>query len=123
MTVEIITLLLRLAIVIVTCIIAPAVKHWIEAKTDTAKMDEIRKVAETAVYAAEQIYNTAEKADPDGEIRRKYVYKAVSWAAQQAGICLNDREIDTIIQAAVQEINLLKHGGLVLGEMEETNES
>lgn len=116
MTVEIITLLLRLAIVIVTCIIAPAVKHWIEAKTDSTKMDEIRKTAETAVYAAEQLYNTAKKADPDGEIRRKHVYKAVSWAAHQAGICLTDDEIDTIIQAAVQEINLLKHGGGTLNE-------
>ena len=113
MTTETITLILRLAIVVMAGIIVPTIKHWIETRTENAQMDGIRQAAETAVYAAEQIYNTAEKSDPDGEMRRKYAHEAVSWAAKRAGICLTDSDIDAIIQAAVQELNLMKHGGLL----------
>ena len=58
MNVEIITLILRLVIVIVSCVIAPTVKHWLETATDNAKMESIREAAWSAVYAAEQLYNT-----------------------------------------------------------------
>lgn len=118
MNVEIITLILRLVIVIVSCVIAPTVKHWLETSTDNAKMESIREAAWSAVYAAEQLYNTMERADPSGEIRRKYAARAVSIAAARAGIALTDSDIDNIVQAAVQELNLVKHGGLVLPEVE-----
>ena len=113
MKLEIITLLLRLAIVVVTCVIAPTVKHWLETSTENAKMESIREAAWSAVYAAEQLYNTMEHADPSGEIRRKYAAGAVSIAATKAGIVLTDGDIDNIVQAAVQELNLVKHGGLL----------
>ena len=122
MNVEIITLILRLVIVIVSCVIAPTVKHWLETATDNAKMESIREAAWSAVYAAEQLYNTMEHADPSGEIRRKYAARAVSIAAARAGIALTDSDIDNIIQAAVQELNLVKHGGL-LPKLEGVNES
>ena len=122
MKLEIITLLLRLAIVVITCVIAPTVKHWLETSTENAKMESIREAAWSAVYAAEQLYNTMEHADPSGEIRRKYAARAVSIAAARAGIALTDSDIDSIIQAAVQELNLVKHGGL-LPKLEGVNES
>ena len=122
MKLEIITLLLRLAIVVITCVIAPTVKHWLETSTENAKMESIREAAWSAVYAAEQLYNTMEHADPSGEIRRKYAARAVSIAAARAGIALTDSEIDNIVQAAVQELNLVKHGGL-LPKLEGVNES
>ena len=117
MNVEIITLILRLVIVIVS------VKHWLETATDNAKMESIREAAWSAVYAAEQLYNTMEHADPSGEIRRKYAARAVSIAAARAGIALTDSDIDNIVQAAVQELNLVKHGGLLPkleGELDES---
>lgn len=113
MKLEIITLLLRLAIVAVTCVIAPTIKHWLETSTNNAKMESIRQAAWSAVYAAEQFYNTAKKADPTGEIRRKYAARAVNAAAMKVGIVLTDGEVDEIVQAAVQELNLIKHGGLL----------
>ena len=113
MKLEIITLLLRLAIVVITCVIAPTVKHWLETSTENAKMESIREAAWSAVYAAEQLYNTMKHADPSGEIRRKYAAEAVSIAATKAGIVLTDEDIDNIVQAAVQELNLVKHGGLL----------
>lgn len=122
MKLEIITLLLRLAIVVITCVIAPTVKHWLETSTENAKMESIREAAWSAVYAAEQLYNTMEHADPSGEIRRKYAARAVSMAAARAGIALTDSDIDNIVQAAVQELNLVKHGGL-LPKLEGVNES
>ena len=122
MKLEIITLLLRLAIVVITCVIAPTVKHWLETSTENAKMESIREAAWSAVYAAEQLYNTMERTDPSGEIRRKYAARAVSIAAARAGIALTDSDIDNIIQAAVQELNLVKHGGL-LPKLEGVNES
>ena len=122
MKLEIITLLLRLAIVVITCVIAPTVKHWLETSTENAKMESVREAAWSAVYAAEQLYNTMEHADPSGEIRRKYAARAVSMAAARAGIALTDSDIDNIVQAAVQELNLVKHGGL-LPKLEGVNES
>ena len=113
MKLEIITLLLRLAIVVITCVIAPTVKHWLETSTENTKMESIREAAWSAVYAAEQLYNTMKHADPSGEIRRKYAARAVSIAAAKVGIVLTDDEIDNIVQAAVQELNLVKHGGLL----------
>ena len=123
MKLEIITLLLRLAIVVITCVIAPTVKHWLETSTENAKMESIREAAWSAVYAAEQLYNTVERADPSGEIRRKYAARAVSMAAARAGIALTDSDIDNIVQAAVQELNLVKHGGLLPKLEGELNES
>ena len=123
MKLEIITLLLRLAIVVITCVIAPTVKHWMETSTENAKMESIREAAWSAVYAAEQLYNTMERADPSGEIRRKYAARAVSIAAARAGIALTDSDIDNIVQAAVQELNLVKHGGLLPKLEGEMNES
>ena len=123
MKLEIITLLLRLAIVVITCVIAPTVKHWLETSTENAKMESIREAAWSAVYAAEQLYNTMEHADPSGEIRRKYAARAVSIAAARAGIALTDSDIDNIVQAAVQELNLVKNGGLLPKLECEFNES
>ena len=123
MKLEIITLILRLAIVVITCVIAPTVKHWLETSTENAKMESVREAAWSAVYAAEQLYNTMEHADPSGEIRRKYAARAVSIAATKAGIVLTDSDIDNIVQAAVQELNLVKHGGLLPKLEGELNES
>ena len=123
MKLEIITLLLRLAIVVITCVIAPTVKHWLETSTENTKMESIREAAWSAVYAAEQLYNTVKHADPSGEIRRKYAARAVSIAAAKVGIVLTDDDIDNIVQAAVQELNLVKHGGLLPKLEGELNES
>ena len=123
MKLEIITLLLRLAIVVITCVIAPTVKHWLETSTENTKMESIREAAWSAVYAAEQLYNTMKHADPSGEIRRKYAARAVSIAAAKVGIVLTDDDIDNIGQAAVQELNLVKHSGLLPKLEGELNES
>ena len=106
MKVEIITLIIRLAIAIMTGICIPAFKHWLDVKAENEKFAQIRQTAETAVYAAEQLLK---KTDPDGEERRKYAHRLIAMAAMRLGVALTDNEIDSMIQAAVRELNFYTH--------------
>jgi len=114
MKIEIITLVIRLAIAVMTGICIPAFRTWLKAKTENEKYEQIRQTAETAVYAAEQLMR---KTDPDGEERRKYAHRIIATTAMRLGVSLTDKEIDSLIQAAVQELNLMKHGGLEFTEV------
>ena len=106
MKLEIATLIIRLAIAIMTGICIPAFRHWLKAKTENEKYEQIRQTAETAVYAAEQLMR---KTDPDGEERRKYAHRLISMTATRLGVALTDNEIDSLIQAAVKELNFFTH--------------
>jgi len=106
MKLEIATLIIRLAIAIMTGICIPAFRHWLKAKTENEKYDQIKRTAETAVYAAEQLLK---KTDPDGEERRKYAHRLIAMAAMRLGVALTDNEIDAMIQAAVKELNFFTH--------------
>jgi len=106
MKVEIITLIIRLAIAVMTGICIPAFKHWLDAKAENEKLQQIRQTAETAVYAAEQLMK---KTDPTGEERRKYAHRLISMTANRLGVALTDGEIDSMIQAAVKELNFYTH--------------
>ena len=106
MKLEIATLIIRLAIAIMTGICIPAFRTWLKAKTENEKYEQIKQTAETAVYAAEQLLK---KTDPDGEERRKYAHKLISMTADRLGVALTDHEIDSLIQAAVRELNFFTH--------------
>ena len=106
MKVEIITLIIRLAIAVMTGICIPAFKHWLDVKVENEKLQQIRQTAETAVYAAEQLMR---KTDPTGEERRKYAHRLISMTANRLGVALTDGEIDSLIQAAVKELNFFTH--------------
>ena len=110
MKIEIITLIVRLAIAIMTGICIPLFRSWLKTKIENEKLDQLRKAAETAVYAAEQLMR---KTDPDGEERRKYAHSAVSRVAIKLGLALTDKEIDELIQAAVKELNFYTHSDAV----------
>ena len=104
---EIITLCVRLAIAIMCGIILPVVRHWIEMQTMNAKYERIRQAAETAVYAAEQMLR---KADPDGTQRYNFAVSAIIMASEKVGIKLTEKEIESIIEAAVKELNIMQYG-------------
>lgn len=106
MKIEIITLIIRLAIAVMTGICIPAFKHWLDVKAENEKLQQIRQTAETAVYAAEQLMK---KTDPTGEERRKYAHRLISMTANRLGVALTDGEIDSMIQAAVKELNFFTH--------------
>lgn len=106
MKLEIATLIIRLAIAVMTGICIPAFRAWLKAKIENEKYEQIRHTAETAVYAAEQLLK---KTDPDGEERRKYAHRLISMTAMRLGVALTDDEIDSLIQAAVKELNFFTH--------------
>jgi hypothetical protein len=89
-----------------TGICIPAFKHWLDVKAENEKLQQIRQTAETAVYAAEQLMR---KTDPTGEERRKYAHRLISMTANRLGVALTDGEIDSMIQAAVKELNFYTH--------------
>lgn len=109
MAIEIITLGLRLAIVVVAGVVAPAFKRWLERKARNESEARIKETARTAVFAAEQIYNTSKKVDPEGTLRKQFVKEAIKRVAYETKIVLTDREIVEIMEAAVQELNHITH--------------
>lgn len=109
MTLEVITLIMRLAIVLICGFVAPAFKVWLDAKARSEADARIKEVARTAVFAAEQIYNTAKKVDPNGTLRRRFVKDAIKRVAYETKVALTDREISEIMEAAVQELNFVTH--------------
>lgn len=119
MILEILTLLTRLAIAVVCWVVAPVVKHWIETQTENEKIERIKQAAETAAYAAEQLMC---QADPTGTKRYNFVVSAVLAASEKVGIKLSEDEIKTIIEAAVQELNIVKHGWCITKEEESEGE-
>jgi Tfp pilus assembly protein FimT len=115
MKLEIITLIIRLVIAVMAGICIPAFKHWLDTKTENEKLMQIRQTAETAVYAAEQLMR---KKDPTGEDRRKYAHQLIAITAMRLGVELTDNEIDSMIQAAVQELNFFTHKEIADADMD-----
>ena len=108
MTIEILTLIIRLAIVIITGLLVPALRAWIHAKTDNEKLNQLKAAAETAVYAAEQMHKKIADNEEYQEARRKFAKGAISRAAHKLGLVLTDAEINELMEAAVQELNIMK---------------
>lgn len=106
MNIEIITLIVRLAIAIMTGICIPAFKHWLDIKAENEKFAQLVQTAQIAVYSAEQLMRNT---DPNGEARRKYAHRLICMTAMRLGLTLTDKEIDALIQAAVQELNFYTH--------------
>ena len=105
MKLEIIELLIKLAMLVLAGIVIPAFKKWLNARIETETLEKIRGWVYAAVSAAEQIYNHAEKLDPDGSKRKKFVHNSVMKICLNNGITISDRELDILIEAAVNTLN------------------
>lgn len=116
MYLELLTLALRLAIAILCGCVVPAVRAWIDAKTSGEKYAQLKAAAETAVYAAEQIHSKLEEDESYQDARRKFAHKAISRAASRLGLALTEQEVNELLEAAVQELNLMKYGTVTEGE-------
>lgn len=95
-TIQIILAVITLLGTIMTAVVAPYVK----SKYTEAKRNEIYRYVETAVLAAEQILKIQ---DPDGSKRKQYVIDFLN----SKGFKLSPQELDTIIEAAVKELNFI----------------
>lgn len=103
--IQIITVLIRVAVLVITGLVIPALKKWIDSKSKSEAIATIKEWAYTAVWAAEQIHNKVEHDDPDGTLRRKYAYEAIERMAFKFGITLSSSEIHAMIESAVHELN------------------
>lgn len=109
MKLEILELLIRLAVLVTAGVVVPAFKKWLDARTDNEQMDKVHRWVYAAVGAAEQVYNRAEKLDPDGSRRKNYVRNSVMKICLNNNIRITDRELDILIEAAVNTLNSM-HG-------------
>lgn len=125
MKLEILELLIRLAVLIMAGIVVPAFKKWLDTRTENEQIEKVHSWVYAAVGAAEQIYNHAEKLDPDGSKRKKYVHNSVMRICINNKILITDRELDILIEAAVNTLNSIHvadndtAGGEEDGESEE----
>lgn len=108
MKLEIITAISRIVVIIFTGVLFPLLKEWISTRTENSKWSQLKEYAVTAVWAAEQIYNKAEKADPDGKLRKNYAMQAIAIMADRLGLTLTEAEIKTLVESAVTDINYIK---------------
>ena len=105
--IELATVIIRAVTLIIAGIIIPAARKWLVAKTDNEKLERVKAWARTAVAAAEQMYRKYD--DPHGTERKKYATDAILLMSSKCGIHLNKEEVETMIEAAVQEINLIEN--------------
>ena len=102
---DIIMELLKLTIMIATFLITHYAIPWLKARTENDKMSTVIDWAMQAVLAAEQVHTSQTGAE------RKYiVVQFLKKLLEQKNIALSDEELDTIIEAAVMQMNLEKKG-------------
>ena len=89
-----------LAVIALLGTIMTAVVPYVKSKYTEAKRNEIYRYVEIAVLAAEQILKIK---DPDGSKRKQYVIDFLN----SKGFKLSPQELDTIIEAAVKELNFI----------------
>lgn len=81
---------------IITYILVP----WVKQKTTKEQRENIYFWVKIAVGAAEQIYN----GKGQGKIKKEYVIDFLT----SKGININIQELDTLIEAAVKELNIMQ---------------
>ena len=106
---EIVTIALRLVVAVLIAVVIPALKAWMKSKIENEKLGQIQEWARSAVYAAEQVYKQYKTIDPDGEKRKHYARVAIMTVSSRLGLELTDKEINTLIEAAVNEVNAFRH--------------
>ena len=115
--VELMKLTVQIVTLVITAFIVPALMSWLNQKAEDAQLNRVKGWALKAVKAAEQVYKDYEKSDPDGVKRRSYARRVLKRACQRCKICLTDEDIETLIEAAVHEINNYSTFGIPLNDI------
>ena len=98
---DIIMQILKLVIMIATALITTYLIPWIKSHTDSEKMYSVMRWAHEAVMAAEQIYGAQ-----TGPEKKKYAMAFLRKVVDAAHITITDAELQTLIEAAVGEMNI-----------------
>lgn len=98
---DIIMQALKLVIMVATALITTYLIPWIKSHTDTEKLYAVMRWTHEAVYAAEQIYGAG-----TGEEKKKFAQTFLRKVVDAAHITITDAELQTLIEAAVGELNI-----------------
>ena len=90
---EIIGAIISLILALISTFLVPFIKQ----KFDAQKLEKWKSLAEIAVRAAEQIYNTTNA----GKEKKNYVR---AWLVEK-GITYDEKTIDALIESAVNKLN------------------
>ena len=91
----------KLAIMLMCAAVTRFLIPWIKSKTDNAVMQSLIDWTMQAVLAAEQTHGAGTGAEKK-QIVREFIQKILA----QKGVELTDEEIDTMIEAAVKQIQM-----------------
>ena len=108
MRVEVITLIIRAGILIITGFVAPAFKAWLQQRAEDSKLERIKEWGRMAVSTAEQAYKDYAKTDPHGTERKHLAKRILAGALERAHITLSDSELNAVIESAVADFNIDK---------------
>lgn len=103
--IELISTLIKAAMMIVTIFVAPALRSWLKAHASEKAVKTMQQWADIAVKAAEQLKDAMDLQDPDGEKRKAWARLLIEQAAKKANIKMTDNEINMLIEAAVMDNN------------------
>lgn len=98
---DIVLEVLKLTIMIATMLITRYAIPWLKAKTQNETMSMVIDWAVQAVLAAEQTHQAE-----TGQERKAIVTEFIKKILIQKNISLSDEELDTIIEAAVKQMNM-----------------
>lgn len=90
----------KLALMILAAVLTRYVIPWIKAKTQNEVMHSVIDWTFQAVFAAEQTHQAG-----TGPERKAIVTRFIKQVLEAKNISLSDEEIDTIIEAAVKQMN------------------
>ena len=102
---ELISTLIKAAMMIVTIFVAPALRSWLNAHADEKTVKTMEQWADIAVKAAEQIRNTINIQDPGGTQRKAWARKWIVETAQKMHVEITPDQADMLIEAAVIDNN------------------
>lgn len=97
---DIIMQALKLIIMVATALITTYLIPWIKSHTDTEKIYAVMRWAHEAVMAAEQIHGAG-----TGPEKKKFVMAFLRKVVDAAHITITDAELQTLIEAAVGQMN------------------
>lgn len=98
---DIVLEVLKLTIMIATMLITRYAIPWLKAKTENAVMQTLIDWIGQAVMAAEQTHQAE-----TGQERKAIVTEFIKKILIKKNISLSDEELDTIIEAAVKQMNM-----------------
>ena len=97
----IIEAVIGLIITVVSVIIIPKFKVWINNNLSVNQIEIAKIIIQSAVSAAEQIYAKSEKA---GSSKKKFVMEYAKSKLAEIGLTINDKELEVYLEQAVLEL-------------------